>query len=172
MKFNYRRAKNEDLNEIMRIYASAQLFMEANGNPQWQKGFPDENDVKWGIAGGVLYAVTVADGEIAGVFSVVGYDRDYDLINGKWLSDGKYLAVHRVAVAEKFRGKGAAKFIVNFAAMEIAKVRKCKSVRMDTHAKNIPMRGLLISQGFTECGVITLIRDDTERIAFEKLLQT
>lgn len=170
MKFAYRKAKTEDLNEIMRIYTSAQAFMEANDNPQWGKGFPDENDVKCGIVGGVLYAVTAPDGEIAAVFSAVGYDRDYDNINGGWLSDGKYLAVHRVASAEKYRGKGAAKFIVNCAAIEIAKVRKCKSVRMDTHAKNIPMRSLLTSQGFTECGTVTLIRDDTTRIAFEKFI--
>jgi len=152
MKFVYRKAKTEDLNELMRIYTAAQAFMEANGNPQWGKGFPDENDV------------------IAAVFSAVGYDRDYDDIIGGWLSDGKYLAVHRVASAEKYRGQGAAKFIVNCAANEIAKVRKCKSVRMDTHEKNIPMRSLLTSQGFTECGIITLIRDDSARIAFEKLI--
>ena len=170
MKFVYRKAKTEDLNELMRIYTVAQAFMEANGNPQWGKGFPDENDVKCGIVGGVLYVVAASNGEIAAVFSAVGYDRDYDDIQGGWLSDGKYLAVHRVASAEKYRGQGAAKFIVNCAANEIAKVRKCKSVRMDTHEKNIPMRSLLTSQAYTECATITLIRDDSARIAFEKLL--
>lgn len=170
MKFSYRKALIEDLNEIMRIYTFAQSFMEAHGNPQWPKGFPDENDVKCGIVGGVLYVVTVDGGKIAAVFSAVGYDRDYDEINGSWLSNGQYLAVHRVAAAEEYAGKGAAKFIINFAAREIANVRKCKSVRMDTHEKNIPMRNLLTAQGFTECGTITLIRDDTTRIAFEKLL--
>lgn len=170
MQFNYRKAKIEDLNEIMRIYASAQAFMEAHNNPQWPKGFPDQNDIKWGIFGGILYVVTTESGEIAGVFSAVGYDRDYDEIQGAWLTNGKYLAVHRVATAEKFRGKGAAKYIVNFAALEIARVRKCESVRMDTHEKNIPMRAILSSQGFTECGIVTLMRDDTPRIAFEKIL--
>ena len=38
MKFVYRKAKTEDLNELMRIYTVAQAFMEANGNPQWGKG--------------------------------------------------------------------------------------------------------------------------------------
>ena len=171
MKYFYRQAKKQDLAEIMRIYESAQAFMEANGNPQWPKGFPDETDVKWGIAGGVLYAVTAENGEIAGVFSVLGYDRDYDEIDGAWFGGGKYLAVHRVATAEGYRGRGAAKFIVNVAGNEIAKARKCKSVRTDTHEKNAPMRGLLKAQGFTECGVITLMRDGTQRIAFEKILK-
>ena len=98
MKLAYRKAKIEDLNEAMRIYADAQSFMEANGNPQWPKGFPDENDVKCGIVGGVLYVVTALNGEIAAVFSAVGYDRDYDDIDGGWLSDGKYLAVNLAGV--------------------------------------------------------------------------
>lgn len=170
MKLAYRKAKIEDLNEAMRIYADAQSFMEANGNPQWPKGFPDENDVKCGIVGGVLYVVTALNGEIAAVFSAVGYDRDYDDIDGVWLSDGKYLAVHRVAAAKKYRGCGAAKFIVNSAAVEIAMARRCKSIRMDTHIMNLPMRSLLTSQGFTECGTITLIRDCSTRIAYERLL--
>ena len=169
MQFNYRKATIEDLDEVMRIYTSAQAFMEAHDNPQWPKGFPDRNDIKCGIFGGILYVVT-AENEIAGVFSAVGYDRDYDNIQGAWLTNGKYLAVHRVATAEKFRGKGGAKYIVNFAAVDIAKMRKCKSVRMDTHEKNLPMRSILSSQGFTECGIVTLMRDDTPRIAFEKIL--
>ena len=41
---------------------------------------------------------------------------------------------------------------------------------MDTHIMNLPMRSLLTSQGFTECGTITLIRDCSTRIAYERLL--
>lgn len=170
MQYNYRQAKVEELDEIMKIFVDAQSFMQANSNPQWPKGFPDENDVKGSILGGLLYAVTLEDGEIAAVFSAMNYDCDYDGIDGNWLSQGNYLAVHRVAVAGKFRGRGAAKFIVNFAASEIARQRGRGSVRMDTHEKNAPMRALLKSQGFTECGIITLMRDDSLRIAFEKLI--
>lgn len=170
MQFNFRQAEIADLNGIVEIYKAAQAFMEANGNPQWPKGFPDENDAKCGIYGGVLYVVTTKSGEIAAVFSVLNYDRDYDEIEGRWLTEGAYLALHRVATAEKFRGKGAAKYVLNFAAMEIAKKRGRLSLRMDTHEKNIPMRKLLKSQGFTECGKIRLIRDDTLRLAFEKII--
>ncbi len=170
MKFKFRKAEINDLDEIMRIFVCAQAFMQAHGNPQWQKGFPDENDVRWGIYGGVLFVVTSESDKIAAVFSIAGYDRDYDKIDGKWLTSGNYLAVHRVAVSENFRGEGAAKFIVNQAACEIARSRGRQSLRMDTHEKNAPMLALLKSQGFTECGKITLFRDDTSRVAFEKIL--
>lgn len=169
MEYEYRKAEEADLKDLMTIYVGAQTFMEKNGNPQWPKGFPDENDVLGGIFGGILYAVT-CEGEIVGVFSAVNYDRDYDVIEGQWITGGNYLAVHRVAVSEKYRGKGVAKYIVDYAAAEIAKSRGKGSLRMDTHEKNTPMRGLLSSQGFKECGIIYLFRDGTPRRAFEKVI--
>ena len=169
MNFEFRQAKLASFNDIIEIYRGAQKFMERNDNPQWQKGFPNENDIKCGILGGVFYVVTV-ENEIAAVFSAVNYDGDYDEIDGKWLTEGNYLAVHRVAVKEKFRGKGAAKYILNFAAPEIARGRKRGSLRFDTHAKNAPMLNLLITQGFTECGTVNIVRDGTARVAFEKII--
>ena len=169
MKLAYRKAKIEDLNEAMRIYADAQSFMEANGNPQWPAGFPGKVDVTGGILGGILYTVTY-DGEIAAVFSAMNYDGDYDEIEGEWLTSGNYLAVHRVAVSDKFRGKGAAKYILETAAPDIARKRGRGSIRMDTHEKNAHMQGVITGRGFTRCGVIHLMRDGSSRAAYEKLI--
>lgn len=169
MDFSYGVAQISQLDKIMEIYSSAQRFMESNGNPQWGRGFPDKRDITEGIFGGIIYTVT-SKGEIAALFSVVNYDGNYDIIEGEWLTSGNYLAVHRVAVAENFRGTGAAKYIVNTAAKEIARLRGRTSIRMDTHEKNAPMLKLLHGMGFTECGIVTLARDLTYRIAFEKVL--
>lgn len=169
MEFDYVKAEITMLDEIMEIYRQAQAYMEESGNPQWQKGFPDENDIRGGILGGILYVVRI-EGAIAAVFSAVNHESNYDRIDGKWLTDGNYLAVHRVAVGDKFRGMGAAKYIVKFAAGEIARSRTRGSIRMDTHELNIPMRCLLESCGFTECGKISVFRDDSERLAFEKII--
>ncbi|MCH5147813.1 MAG: GNAT family N-acetyltransferase [Clostridiales bacterium] len=169
MDFSYRKATIEESNQITRIYESAQAFMEAHGNPQWAKGFPDENDVRGGIYGGILYCV-IANSEIAAVFAAVNHDGNYDEIEGSWLTEGNYIAVHRVAVSEKYRSIGAAKFIINHAAEELARTRGRTSIRIDTHEMNKPMRGLLISQGFTECGSVYISRDYSKRIAYEKIL--
>ena len=169
MLLEYKKADASALKDIMSIYREAQRFMESQGNPQWEKGFPSEDDVRGGIFGGIIYVV-IADGEIAAVFSAVDYARDYYEICGKWISEGNnYLAVHRVAVADKFRGRGVAKFVIK-AATELAQSRGKTSLRFDTHEKNIPMRTLLTSQGFTQCGTIQLFRDDSSRIAFEKTI--
>lgn len=166
MEFEYRQADISALDRILEIYTEAQRFMESEGNPQWGKGFPNKTDIAGGIFGGIIYTV-LCEGQIAAVFSVVNYDGDYEEIEGRWLTEGNYLAVHRVAVTERYRGKGAAKFIVS-AATELARARGRASLRFDTHEKNAPMLGLLRGQGFTECGTITLVRDGTCRIAFEK----
>ena len=169
MQFSYVQSNISNLSKVMEIYAGAQEYMAAHGNPQWDKGFPAETDIRGGILGGIIYEVH-SGSEIAAVFSVVNYDGNYDEINGRWLTGGNYLAVHRLAVAEKFRGSGAAKYILSSAAPEIARLRGRTSVRMDTHEKNAPMLNLLGEQGFTRCGTICVSRNYTERIAFEKIL--
>lgn len=169
MEFTYAQSTISHLNEVMEIYQGAQAYMAAHGNPQWDKGFPAENDIKGGIFGGIIYEVH-SGGNIAAVFSVVNHEGNYDEIEGKWLTDGNYLAVHRLAVAEPFRGSGAAKYILSVAAPELAKLRGRTSIRMDTHEKNGPMLNLLKEQGFSRCGIIYVSRNYTERIAFEKIL--
>ena len=57
MNFSYRKATIAEAKEIIEIYASAQAYMEAHGNPQWVKGFPDANDIRGGIFGGILFCV-------------------------------------------------------------------------------------------------------------------
>ena len=169
MEFDYALARISQFDEIMEIYSSAQKFMEDNGNPQWGKGFPDDHDIREGVFGGILYVVR-SEGQIAAVFSVLNFDENYIEIDGKWLTDGNYLAVHRVAVAEKFRGTGAAKYVLEVAAPQIARSRGRASIRIDTHEKNTPMLGLLERLHFTRCGIVCLVRDGTLRIAFEKPL--
>lgn len=169
MRFSYSPSRISQLNEITEIYSSAQQFMESLGNPQWGKGFITEHDVREGILGGVLYSVTV-DGEVAAVFSVLNFDENYVEIDGKWLTGGNYLAVHRVAVAEKYRRTGAAKYVLDVAAPQIAHSRGRTSLRIDTHEKNVPMLALLEKLKFRRCGTVTLLRDSTSRIAFEKLI--
>ena len=51
-----------------------------------------------------------------------------------------------------------------------AKFKGIPAIRIDTHADNLRMRGLIESAGFTYCGVIT-VADGTERVAYEQVIR-
>ncbi len=156
-----------DLKAIMQIFAQAREFMSGLGNPQWQDGFPGESFIADKISRGIMYKI-MCGGSLAAVFSVLDYDEDYDVIDGKWLTDGNYFVLHTVAVARAFRGKGCARFI--FAEAEaMAAARGKISVRMDTHEQNVPMRTLVDCLGYTFCGKLNVC-GGKPRIGFEKLI--
>lgn len=139
--------------------------MHSLGNPQWQDGHPDGEFVRSSTQRGELFVVA-SGGDIAAVFSAVRSDKFYDAAD-IWGCKGIYVAVHTVAVSNKFRGKGCARFILNYAENE-ARSSGASSLRLDTHELNVPMRSLLTSSGFVCRGDISV--RGQPRIAFEKPL--
>ena len=93
-----RRAVPSDLPDILEIYAIARRFMAQAGNPdQWRDVYPPEDLVQDDIRQGFCH-VCVLDGRIQGVFAAMCWDDpDYQVIQGAWLNDRPYWAVHRVA---------------------------------------------------------------------------
>lgn len=170
--YTVRVARADDIAEIKRIFAAAREFMTGNGNPQWQDGYPYDDVIEVGVAGG-NFRVLLVGSEIAAVFSVYESDSEYDDIDGKWLSDGtakntQYLAAHTLAVSPSFRGRGGARAAIGEAEAEARLLNKT-SVRMDTHIKNEPMQNILKSLGFIYCGAVKS-RGEGNFICFEKLL--
>ena len=63
-----RRAKEEDIETILKIYEEAKRFMTENGNPgQWVNGYPGLSVVKKDLEEGNLYVCTQGE-EIQAVF--------------------------------------------------------------------------------------------------------
>ena len=97
------------------------------------------------------------------VFSLVpGPDPTYGEIDGAWLRDTPYWAIHRVA------SRGEAHGLTG----EIFRwcMDRCGHLRIDTHADNKPMQRAIEKFGFVYCGIIKA-HDGTPRIAFEKIEQ-
>ena len=157
-----RLAKINELDSILKIYDEAIAFMRAHGNnKQWVNGYPSRELLTQDIKDKHLYVVTT-EKEIVAVFSyVIGIDSTYIEIDGKWLNDEEYGVVHRITSNGK--EKGIAHLVFDWA------LNKCPNLRIDTHEVNIPMRTLLIKEGFKECGIIT-IADGTLRIAYHKVI--
>ena len=156
-----RKSQSADWQDIMDIYAAARRFMKASGNPtQWGDTFPPEDLIQEDIRQGLSY-VCVLDGRVQGVFAMIpGEDPTYQVIQGAWLNDRPYCAVHRVASRGELPGMTG----------EILRwvLERHPSVRIDTHDDNRPMQRALEKSGFVRCGRIWTL-SGSPRVAFQKL---
>lgn len=106
----------------------------------------------------VAYGAVVFDGEPA-----------YEAIEGAWLTDGDYVVLHRMAVADGEKGRGVAtEFMRCVEAMACG--RGTDSMRVDTNFDNRYMLRMLGRLGFVYCGKVRY--RSGERLAFEKTLGT
>lgn len=145
-----RSATHQDLNTILNIYDRARKFMREHGNPeQWGDVYPPNELVKEDIEEKRLYIVEGDDGVAAGVFSYFpDGDPDYDEINGAWLNDEPYVAIHRIASAGTQRGVFSR--ILEFC------LERASNVKIDTHTQNTVMQAILQKHGFVLCGTISI----------------
>lgn len=165
-------AKAEHIEEICRITDQAKAQLGGMGVDQWQRGYPNRETWQADIERGEAW-VAVESGRVLGAFAfLTELEEAYAKIEGQWLADVPYASLHRVCVADDCKGQGVAgKLFAHGCAL--ARQRGFKSVRIDTHAENLPMQRAIAKMGFTYCGVIRLIggaEDGNERIAFELLL--
>lgn len=156
-----RNARPSDWDDIMEIYAIARGFMKTAGNPtQWGDTFPPEDMIRNDIEQQLNYVVEL-DGRVHAVFAMIpGIDPTYIEIEGAWLNNAPYAAVHRVA--SRGEVKGLTGMILDWA------MEQYDSIRIDTHNDNIPMQRALVRSGFTPCGRIWYV-DGTPRIAYHKI---
>ncbi len=166
----FRKAEKKDIDAVMVIVGDARARIGRLGIDQWQYGYPSRDILIEDEKRERLY-VGVENGEILSIFTLItGGEPTYDKIyEGEWLTnDGKYAAIHRIAVAGDALGKGYGTAALEFAACE-AMSEGLYSLRIDTHEGNTPMRRLLEKNGFRECGIIYL-KDGQMRHAYEKKL--
>lgn len=173
-----RPTKASEIDSVMRILADGRAAIGALGIDQWQSGYPFRSTVEEDVASGKSYVVEDEGGSLLAT-AMIDFEGDttYDEIDGAWLTSSssenpRYACVHRVAVAEESRGRGAAKFALS-EACSLAAREGFLSVRIDTHPGNLPMRSLLAACGFEPCGIILIAHageDTPERVAYEKRL--
>lgn len=160
MEYLVRKANNQDLDIILRIYAHAREFMVVTGNPtQWGSAYPEISMLEEDIRQESLYVVENKTG-IHGVFAFyLGEDATYQRIdNGSWRSSKPYGTIHRIA------GDGSGGIFT-------AALAYCSGVidylRIDTHADNKVMQHTVTKAGFQYCGIIYTY-DGTSRLAYDR----
>lgn len=159
----------KDLINIMNIINEGKEFLKNNKVNQWQNGYPNEEVIFNDINNNESY-VMENNGEIVGTAALsFNGEKTYDKIyEGKWISNGSYAVIHRIA-ASKVEGIKSIGSEILKKSEEICLSRNIKNIKIDTHEDNKAMQGLLLKNNYKYCGVIYLV-DGSKRIAFEKEL--
>ena len=159
-------ARLEDLPTCMETLHSGRLFQRQQGFFQWPDGFPKEETIRSDIQHGNGYVLRWEHSIAAYLY--IGFDGDpyYPAINGTWLNDAPYAVIHRIAIGDKYRGKGLASLILAFAE-DLCRRQGVQNLRIDTHAQNQRMQHILKKNGYCFCG--TVMQDNGPRLAYHKV---
>lgn len=160
---NIRPAKTSELVRIKEVYENAVTFMRSTGNAnQWTGGYPSTDVILSDIESHNLYVCEENGTWLAVFFYRHGDDPTYRVIyDGEWLNEEEYGVIHRIAVTDAARGRGATAFCYEYALSHSG------NVKIDTHRDNLPMQRSLLKNGFSYCGIIHLENGD-ERLAYQK----
>ena len=164
--FTLHSADISELSECVSVLSQGRAYQQSQGFIQWPDGYPSPEDVAQDIAAGCAY-VLKNKGKICAYFYMAFTDPTYSRIQGAWRADSDYMVMHRVAIADGYRGTGLSSVL--FGAFEdIARKNSIVNLRIDTHPENIPMQRVLGKNGYTYCG--TVMQNNGLRLAFDKLL--
>lgn len=165
-----RKAVEADVEAIAGLYDQARAALKAARVDQWQDGYPNGSDALADIRANRGYVLTENGRVVA--FACLGFGEEptYHVIEqGRWLDQGGYGFLHRVAVSPEMKGRGAAGLFFDELKRQ-ARERGLSSVRGDTHRDNLPMQRVMAKNGLEYRGIIH-VEDGTERMAFEALLE-
>lgn len=166
-EIKFRKATQDDADEIWKILRQAIERRRLDGSLQWQNGYPNPETVNSDIEKQIGYVLTENDRVVAYCALLLNDEPAYENIEGKWLSDGDFNVVHRVAVSDEVVGKGYATEI--FRRIEdFSRQNGIFSVKVDTNFDNAVMLHILKKLGYTYCGEVYL--SGGVRKAFEKLI--
>ena len=161
----------EDIPAIIAIINDAKEYLASQKIDQWQNGYPNAEQVANDIKNNESYVVINDENEvIATAMFTTNPEPTYKIIDGNWNIDEneKYGVVHRMAIKKEFRKFGLATFMFHEFQMQLLE-KKIKSLKIDTHEKNLGMQALIKKLGYTYCGII-YTNYHAKRVAFEKVI--
>ena len=169
-----RKTTTADEEALEALFCEARATIAQLGIDQWQNGYPNPEVLSVDMEKEQSYVVTAEKKVVATFAMLTEGEPTYDVIfGGAWrISDAArtdYIALHRVAIAVACRGQGISTQIIRYAEA-CARALDRRSIRIDTHEGNLPMRRMLEKHGFTHCGTILLENGDP-RVAYEYLIE-
>ena len=166
----FRQANISDLDQIVEIIELSKKYLKETKVDQWQDGYPAKEDLRRDIESRNSYVLTNKDEIVATtVISLDGESTYNSIFNGEWITNEEYIVMHRVAVHDRYKGKGIFKELIK-EAENLALNKGIFSIKIDTHRDNISMQKAVLKNDFKKCGIIYL-EDGRERIAFETVMK-
>lgn len=162
-----RPATAADLPTIWTIIQFAIEQRRLDGSRQWQDGYPNPTSLRNDLDNGCAYVVEEAGELLLYAALIFGPEPAYDALEGTWLTNGPSLVIHRVAAAERAKGKGVATSLFRMAE-DLCRQRDVPSIKVDTNFDNAPMLRILEKLGYTYCGEVYF--HGSARRAYEKVV--
>ena len=162
-----RKATLADAPVIWEILQEAIAQRKKDGSDQWQNGYPNEQTVQDDITRGFGYVLVDSNATIAYAAIIFGVEPAYTDIIGKWLTNGDYVVIHRVATSNAVKGKGVATHLFKMIE-DVCLKRKVYSIKVDTNFDNVPMLKIMARLSYTYCGEVFF--NNAPRRAYEKVL--
>ena len=163
-----RKAKINELDEIMNMYASCVDGMQKANIDQWDSTYPNRKIISEDIRNKTFYIFLINDEIIGGINIDKIQDKTYLDIEWKDKSN-KFLVVHRLAVRQEFWKKGIGNKLMIFAE-SLVKEKKLNSIRLDTYSSNPIAINFYLNLGYIKKGEIFLKPNKNEYYCFEKLI--
>lgn len=162
-----RKATFTELPVIWEILQQAIEQRKQDGSNQWQNGYPNELTVHDDITRGYGYVLEENNVILAYAAIIFGIEPAYNDIKGKWITNGDYAVVHRVATSGIEKGKGIATRL--FILVEnLCIEQNVYSIKVDTNFDNIPMLKIVNKLNYMYCGEV--FYEGAPRKAYEKVL--
>ena len=167
MEYKFRKAQQEDAAQVWDILEQAINRRKEDGSRQWQDGYPNPDVVQNDIAKGVGYVLTDNDRIIGYSAVMINDEPAYAGIEGKWITNGDFVVVHRVAVSPDYLGQGLSARIMKHIE-DFALQNNINSIKVDTNFDNPAMMRIFEKLGYVYCGEV-YFRGSARR-AYEKVL--
>jgi ribosomal protein S18 acetylase RimI-like enzyme len=164
-----RKAKLEEVEEIMELISKCVQVMQAAGSDQWDEHYPNKEIIELDIEQGTLFVCEENDA-IAGIL-VLDENPSETYKTIRWSQNqGPHLIMHRLAVHPHIQGKGIATRLIAFAE-DYAERNGYTSIRMDTYAKNTRALEIYPRLGYIHRGEVTYPGRTANFPVFEKVLR-
>ena len=167
MNYHFRKAELSEIAPIWEILQQAIIRRKEDGSKQWQDGYPNPEVVQKDIEQGEGFVLVNGETIIGYSAVLINDEPAYAEIEGNWLTNDDFVVIHRVAISEKYLGKGFAKIIIKNIE-DFALSNNIYSIKADTNFDNIAMIKIFENSGYAYCGEVYF--RGSSRKAYEKVL--